>query len=42
MTKTMTKEEKLNLLKLKKEETALKIKSKLDIYSSVRPFKDDK
>lgn len=39
---TLTKEEKLNLLKQKKEEKELKIKTKLDIYTSVRPYKASK
>jgi hypothetical protein len=40
--KTLSKDEKLNLLKLKKAEKEQKIKSKLDIYTSVRPFKAQK
>lgn len=35
----LSKEEKLELLKQKKEQKELKIKSKLDIYTNVRPSK---
>lgn len=39
---SLTKDEKLNLLKLRRLETESKLKSKLDIYTSVRPFKANK
>lgn len=40
--KTLSKDERLELLKQKREQKEQKIKSKLDIYTSVRPQKDAK